>query len=135
MPNGNNALLSYGSDQYDLLDRHGFEITLQRFINEKDPGGQGNASYASDVRVRFANGKPAINNQLISMNEPFYESGDSFYQTARLEQPDGSFVSFFTVAQDPGRPFKYLGSLILVSGILTMYIMKRRRRKKRPLPI
>ena len=40
MPNGSNVLLTYGSEQYDLLDRHGFEITLKRFINEKDPGGQ-----------------------------------------------------------------------------------------------
>ena len=132
MPNGNNVLLTYGSEQYDLLDRHGFEITLKRFINEKDPGGQGNASYSSDVRVRYADGQPPIDSQLISMNEPFYENGVTLYQTARLEQPDGSFVSFFTVAQDPGRPFKYLGSLILVAGILTMYIMKRRRTKKKP---
>ena len=129
MPNGG-AFYFYGSEQYDLLDRqYGFD-TLKRFINEKDPGGQGNASYASDVRVRYANGQPPIEAQLISMNEPFYENGVTLYQTARLEQPDGSFVSFFTVAQDPGRPFKYVGSLILVAGIMTMYIMKRRRRKK-----
>ncbi|TVR46903.1 MAG: hypothetical protein EA402_02120 [Planctomycetota bacterium] len=133
LPTGQEVLVTYGRQQYDLLDRHGFEITLQRFINEKDPGGQGNATYTSLVRVRYADSRPAVQAE-ISMNEPLHEGGVTLYQTARAEQPDGTFVSFFTVAQDRGRPFKYLGSLLLVAGILTMYFMKAKGRRKRSPP-
>ncbi|TVR08250.1 MAG: hypothetical protein EA401_14220 [Planctomycetota bacterium] len=132
LPEGGRALVRYHREQYDLLERHGFALNLQRFINEKDPGGQSNASYASVVRLHHADGR-GREEHVISMNEPLKKGGVTLYQTARAEQPDGTFVSFFTVAQDPGRPFKYLGSLILVAGMITMYVMKRRRRRP-PVP-
>jgi hypothetical protein len=37
----------------------------------------------------------------------------------------GRQVSIFTVAKDPGRILKYLGSLVLIAGILVMYLMRR----------
>jgi hypothetical protein len=56
----------------------------------------------------------------------------ALYQTARTKLGDGRFVSFFTAATDPGRLLKYLGSAILVAGIVTMYVMRMRRRRTRP---
>jgi hypothetical protein len=69
---------------------------------------------------------------LISMNEPLDVAGVTIYQTSFFPEqdddgvPTGRSVSTFTVAQDRGRWFKYLGSAVLVSGIITMYLLRRR---------
>jgi hypothetical protein len=124
-------LIRYDKARYDLKDRHGFSVVLDRFINEKDPGGEGNASYKSRVNVVPTNGDETVIEE-ISMNEPYFRDGVALYQTARTKLGDGRFVSFFTAATDPGRLLKYLGSAILVAGIVTMYVMRMRRRRTRP---
>jgi hypothetical protein len=65
------------------------------------------------------------------MNEPLHRNGVTLYQTAFFPatddhgQPTGKDVSVLTVATDRGRTLKYLGSLMLVAGILVMYLMRR----------
>lgn len=125
-----NLLASYRRGIYDLRERHGFAIRLERFEEGKDPGGLRSASFSSEVTVLPAGGAgiPA----LVTMNEPLHHGGVTLYQTAfRPEQdgkgrPTGRQVSIFTAATDPGRVAKYLGSLLVVAGIVLLYLMRRR---------
>jgi hypothetical protein len=69
---------------------------------------------------------------LITMNEPLAVGGVTLYQSSFQPEMDadgqatGRQISVFTVAQDRGRLCKYLGSALLVGGILLMYFMRRR---------
>jgi hypothetical protein len=66
----------------------------------------------------------------IEMNAPLHAGGVTLYQSSYFDEtdqdghPTGRQVSVFTVAQDHGRWCKYLGSALLVGGILTMYLMR-----------
>lgn len=114
---------------YDLRERNGFAVRLERFDEGKDPGGVRSASFSSEVTVLPAGEDPYP--ALITMNEPLHHGGVTLYQTAfRPEvdeqgRPTGRQVSIFTAATDPGRIPKYLGSLLLVCGIAMLYLMRR----------
>ncbi len=122
---------SYRRAIYDLREKHGFALRLERFDEGKDPGGMRSASFASQVTVLPAAGEPYP--ALVTMNEPLHHGPVAVYQTAfrpeldEKQQPTGRQVSIFTVATDPGRIAKYLGSLILVTGIILLYLMRRKR--------
>ena len=121
--------LSYRKALYDLQVKHGFSVVLDTFTAGKDPGGAGNATYASTITAIGADNVRTTHE--ITMNEPLQRNGVTLYQTAFFPatddhgQPTGKDVSVFTVATDRGRILKYLGSLVLVAGILVMYLMRR----------
>lgn len=129
IPGYGEVLLSYRKALYDLKERNGFTIVLDHFEAGKDPGGMGNATYSSTVTVKPVTGEPS--HHLITMNEPLRYAGVTLYQTAFTPEFDdqgnatGRQVSIFTAAEDAGRVLKYLGSLVLVAGILVMYFMRR----------
>ena len=122
--------LTYAPQQHDLEARNGFAIELTRFVEGMDPGGLGTASYASDVVVLGKDG--ARDQRHISMNEPMHENGVTLYQSsfdqlrdeAGREIPGAYRASVFTAATDPGRVLKYLGSALLVLGIIVMYWLR-----------
>ena len=130
LPGWGEVLLGYQHALYDLQAQAGFAVRLDRFTVGKDPGGRGNASFASAVTVLPAGGQPLTAD--ITMNEPLHYGGLTLYQTSFFAetdndgQPTGRDVSVFTVAEDRGRVLKYLGSIVLVAGILTMYLMRRK---------
>ena len=121
------VLLHYATAQYDLRERHGLAIRLERFDEGKDPGGMRSASYSSEVTVLTGG---ATRSALVTMNEPLYVGGVTLYQTSFYPHTDadghstGAQVSVFTVAQDHGRVLKYLGSLVLVAGMLLLYLWR-----------
>jgi hypothetical protein len=127
---GRTLFVSYRKAVHDLRERNGFAVRLDRFDEGKDPGGMRSASFASDVTVVPAGGEPYAAH--ITMNEPLHHAGVTLYQTAfRPEldaqgQPTGRQISVFTAATDPGRPLKYLGSLLVVLGIIMLFTMRRR---------
>ena len=129
VPGFGEVLLSYRKALYDLKERNGFTVVLDHFEAGKDPGGMGNATYSSTVTVKPISGEPS--QHLITMNEPLHYAGVTLYQTAFTPEfdeqgnPTGKQVSIFTAAEDAGRLLKYLGSLVLVAGILVMYFMRR----------
>ena len=129
VPGFGEVMVSYQKAQYDLQERDGFAVILDRFEAGKDPGGMGNATFASNVTVMPLASAPSAH--LITMNEPLTYHGVTLYQTAFTPEFDeqgnatGRQVSIFTVAKDPGRILKYLGSLVLIAGILVMYLMRR----------
>lgn len=108
------VLVSFGYERFPL----DFTLKLLDFQRATNPGGMGDASFAS--RVRLVDRAAGINGEFtISMNEPLVHGKYVFYQSSFQEQPGGD-VSVLTVAYDPGRTLKYLGSLLTCVGILVM---------------
>lgn len=96
----------------------GFELKLRDFHIGYDEGTNKPASYASDVE--FDGTK-----QTISMNEPLHHNGYTFYQSSYESDADGTpKYSVLSVNLDPGRRIKYLGSLMIVFGIISMFYFK-----------
>lgn len=60
-----------------------------------------------------------------SFSGPF-RPGDPVYErvVGDREAPDQIYVSTLSVNYDPGRGFKYMGSLLIVGGIVIMYLMR-----------
>ena len=129
VPGFGEVLVSYQKARYDLQTSDDFTLILDHFEAGKDPGGMGNATFSSNVTVKPNTGTPSTH--LITMNQPLQYGGVTLYQTAFTPEFDdqgtatGRQVSIFTAAKDPGRIMKYLGSLVLIGGILIMYLMRR----------
>jgi hypothetical protein len=130
------VLLSYRPDIYDLAERHGFSLRLDRFTAGTDPGGMLKASYASDVSIITNQGSatravPAH----ISMNRRLDHNGVTMFQTSYFEmvddqgRPTGAQASVLTVATDPGRFWKWLGSTLVVAGTVILYLIAGRATK------
>jgi hypothetical protein len=110
--------LAFTYDQIPL----GFQLELQEFRHELNPGRVGNAAFASRVRVIGA--AEAVDEQReISMNKPLVHGKFTFYQSSFQREANGMNASILTVAYDPGRFLKYLGSLMICGGIASMFSM------------
>jgi hypothetical protein len=114
---GNKMLiLRYGKERMTLP----FRIFLEKFTIGNDPGTNKAATYQSNVEVRDTVG--GVNQKaLISMNEPLKYGGYTFYQASYQLQDGAPPVSIFSVNYDPGRWLKYLGSIVMVLGIILMF--------------
>ena len=113
--------VSYIHQSIDL----GFALTLKEFIKENYAGTQKAMAYKSSVDV------PELGLREIKMNEPLDYKGLTFYQASFQEDNFGKPVAtILTVNYDPGRPFKYIGSLIMSMGIVFLFY----NRKKGPRP-
>lgn len=108
--------VSYGNRRIDLR----FPIKLNKFTVGKYEGTEKAASYESDVEV------PGVGETKISMNEPLYHEGFTFYQASFEKNERGEpVVSVLSVNHDPGRWIKYLGSLLIVLGSIVLFYFKR----------
>ena len=116
---GQTFALAYGPKRIDLP----FVLRLVKFKVGFDPGTEKPASYASDVFYT----DPASGVETpahISMNEPLHFMGYTVYQASFEAEPDGKYVSVFSVGQDPGIWLKYGGAIVLVLGIIFMFWFK-----------
>jgi hypothetical protein len=96
----------------------GFELTLKKFHIGYYEGTTQPKTYSSDVEV-------GGHGQTISMNEPLKHNGYTVYQSSYEADTDGSpKYSILSVNLDPGRPVKYVGSLMIVFGIISMFYFK-----------
>jgi hypothetical protein len=101
-----------------------FELTLERFKMDTDPGTESPASYESFVKLFSDKGS---NKHHIFMNNPLKEQGLTFYQASYGKDPEtDQYISTLSVNIDPGRWLKYLGSLMLVIGCIWHYGFKKR---------
>ena len=57
--------------------------------------------------------------------------GFTFYQASYSQDRQGNYISTLSVNVDPGRPFKYAGSLMLVFGSMWHYFLNYRKRKEK----
>lgn len=102
-----------------------FEINLKKFTKMDYPGTSTPMSYESLVQI-----DQDSTQQKISMNEPLKREGYTIYQASYILNPGQPPVSIFSVNKDPGRPLKYIGSLILSLGIIIFTLMRSRYWKK-----
>ena len=104
-----------------------FPVKLDEFKIDYYEGTQKAKSYSSQVTAGIDLEKQET---LISMNEPMKYKGYTFYQASfqQDEQTGQPTASILSVNKDPGRPIKYLGSLILTFGILWLFHQRRKRK-------
>lgn len=112
-------VVAFANRRLDL----GFELALKQFNVGRYQGTMRAASYESVVTV------PELGDVKISMNEPLKHGGYTFYQ-ASFEQDEAGrpTASVLSVNRDPGRWFKYLGSLLIVLGSTLLFYDKSKRR-------
>jgi cytochrome c-type biogenesis protein CcsB len=108
--------ISYGYESLPL----GFSLRLQKFTRGMNPGGMGDARFASSVHLHDEAQKIDVD-QEISMNEPLVHGKYTFYQSGILPSGTGTVL---TVACDPGLFLKYLGSIMTCAGTLIMFITR-----------
>lgn len=109
-------LITFGNRRIDL----GFDVELKKFEIERYQGTMRAMAYRSVVSV------PEMGTTEISMNEPMKYQKLTFYQASFQEDEMGKpIASILSVNQDPGRFFKYLGSLIMSLGIIFLFYFKR----------
>lgn len=115
-------VLVFANRQLELA----FGLKLDQFRVGRYQGTRRAASYESDVTVVDPNNPGE--SITISMNEPLKYQGFTFYQSSFQEDEMGRpTVSILSVNRDPGRPWKYLGSLLIVLGIIHLFYFKRRK--------
>lgn len=95
-----------------------FAMTLEKFKMDRVPGMETPASYESFVRVKGMNETVHI-----YMNHPFKAEGFTFYQSSYFQDERGAYHSVLSVNKDPGRAIKYLGSILLVIGLVIHFMI------------
>ena len=131
---GVNSMLKLFSDQAVFVVQYanrrlplGYDIALKKFEIGHYPGTMQPSSYSSQVEINQHGTHPA-EQHLISMNEPMKYNGFTFYQSSFDEDEQGRpMASVLSVNFDPGRWIKYLGSLFIVSGIIHLFYMRKKR--------
>ncbi|NUQ64710.1 MAG: cytochrome c biogenesis protein ResB [Pirellulales bacterium] len=99
-----------------------FSLKLHDFQRSSNPGGMGDASFASSVQL-IDKAQKTDAKRMITMNEPLVHGKYTFYQSGFHELPDKD-ATVLTVAYDPGRFLKYLGSLMICVGVFFMFYTK-----------
>lgn len=101
-----------------------YEIVLDQFKMDTDPGTATPASFESFVTL-FRGNEGSTKHHLY-MNHPLKHENFTFYQASYFQTQQGPFGSVLSVNFDPGRPWKYLGSLLLVLGSIWHYFLRRK---------
>ena len=64
------------------------------------------------------------------MNEPLKAGGFTFYQASYVPDVPRPVTTILSVNHDPGRGLKYAGSLLLVFGSISLYLVKVLQKKR-----
>jgi hypothetical protein len=108
-----------------------YQITLQKFVMNKNPGTNTPATYESFTQLLDGrDGKTTVLNNHIFMNNPLKYESFTFYQSSYFQIAKDQYGSVLSVNYDPGRFFKYLGSLLLVLGAAWHYYRNRKKSNK-----
>lgn len=112
-------MLSFGPARRPL----GYTMRLENFTRTQNPGGVGNASFASVVEVVDPQAEDKQSFE-ISMNRPLDYGQFTFYQSSFEDAGHGKSASVLNAAYDPGRLLKYSGSIMVCGGIFVMFFMR-----------
>ncbi len=107
------VIFGYAYKSMDL----GVKFKLKKFEIDYDPGSRSAAAYRSILEVEGQD-------HLVQMNEPLVKNGYKIFQSSFVDIEGQPKISILTVAKDPGIGLKYFGSILLVSGIFTMFYLK-----------
>ena len=88
--------IAFGNEYYPL----GFSLRLEEFKRVPNPGGMGDASYASQVRL-IDKSRQTDHQREIWTNHPLAYGKFVFYQSGFHEEPGAKPASVFMVAHDP----------------------------------
>ncbi len=100
-----------------------FEVELKRFQLDHYEGSNQPSSYASHVEVFGPDTLPKGEVE-ISMNTPLEAMGYTLYQSSYVPEMPRPTTSILSVNQDPGRPLKYWGSILIVLGAFLLFAVK-----------
>jgi len=121
--------LALGYEDYHL----GYSLKLHDFVREENPGRMGNASFASTVQLidtsKTIRPEDIDERHEISMNHPLTHGIFTFYQSS-YNEVGGREASILSVAYDPGRFLKYLGSIVICVGMFVMFYIRSRAPRK-----
>lgn len=120
-------LVMFGYERQPL----GLSVKLVDFQRGMNPGRMGDASFASDVELTDETQGLTLKRK-ISMNNPLEYGKFSFYQSSYQQLAGGVDMSVLSVAYDPGRFLKYLGSVMICVGIFFMFYGRVRFRRLIP---
>jgi hypothetical protein len=121
--------ITVGNNKFTLMYAQktipaGFKLTLRDFKMAQYPGTNDPATFESDVTLKD-DSRGISKDANISMNKPLVYRGFRIYQSG-YSLPEGEpEISIFSVGKDPGVPVKYLGAIVMVSGIITMFYTRR----------
>lgn len=101
----------------------GFELRLDDFRMGTYEGTKDPSSYESQVTLIDREAQ-VQNSQLIAMNQPLEYGKYKLFQASYQLNPGGPDYSILAVAYDPGIFLKYLGSLVMCTGIVLMFFFK-----------
>jgi ResB-like family len=101
-----------------------YELVLDRFKMDTDPGTQTPASFESFVTL--FKGNEGSEKHHVYMNHPLKYQDFTFYQASYFQTQEGPFGSVLSVNFDPGRFWKYLGSLLLVLGSIWHFVLRKK---------
>jgi hypothetical protein len=65
------------------------------------------------------------------MNEPLESKGYTFYQASYIPEVPRPVTTILSVNHDPGRGLKYWGSILLILGSISLYLVKVLQRKRK----
>jgi hypothetical protein len=120
--------LVYGSGTSPL----GFSLQLSKFKVPKFEGTAMPASFESTVKVNDLRSGRSLEDT-IWMNHPLSYGGYRISQASYQEGTDGGpNQSTLQFLHDPGWPFKWSGSLLIIAGISIMFYYKPRNQKDKP---
>jgi hypothetical protein len=107
-----------------------YSIKLTHFTHEKYPGTNIPKEFASRVKVFDGEGQFS-RESLISMNQPLYLDGKTFYQASYGEEDN---LSILLVVDNPGVWIPYIASSLVTGGLLLQFLISfqqyRRRRSE-----
>lgn len=101
-----------------------YELILDRFKMDTDPGTSTPASFESFVTL--FRGNEGSSKHHIFMNSPLKHQNFTFYQASYFQTQEGPYGSVLSVNFDPGRFWKYLGSLLLVLGSIWHFVLRKK---------
>lgn len=101
-----------------------YELVLDQFKMDTDPGTNNPASYESFITL--FKGNTGSSKHHVYMNHPLKFQNFTFYQASYFQTNEGPFGSVLSVNFDPGRFWKYLGSLLLVLGSIWHFVIRKR---------
>ena len=124
--------VAYGWETYDMP----FDLLLTDFVVERNEGSTEPASFRSNLAMVLPDGQTAATGYC-SMNQPanypqaFWRSltGLTYKISQASWNPNDLSQSSVQILREPGWLGKWTGSLILCSGLVTMFIFRRPRGK------
>lgn len=106
-----------------------YQITLDRFQMNKNPGTDTPASFESFVQLLDGRTNKGLEKHHVFMNNPLKYDAFTFYQSSYFPVGQNQYASVLSVNYDPGRFFKYLGCLLVILGSIWHYVIIRKKPK------